>query len=375
MNLLVWLLFLVGTWPVVRWALQSRSHDMQKICGNCHLVGLFCHRCCLTPGLRAADVRPAAEMSSVPTSKWAGAPGGLEGWESGVLEHSAEGVASREGRCFFVTKTHLDMKTCTSIVTKQENRFVDRNGNIEATKRTDNSWQCCPRANVRKQRRTNVEAIHWERSKIAWLRHSHTFSQFQLSRFMANASSWLCHSLRSILPIYLPWSHLLDADPARFFPKTDHAQFLTRKHGHYQMNVFSGTLVPVSYWPHWLQNCSAKGRSCLQIFLLSGEVLQSPNLWMLRWSTLGLANLRRILLAVFQVWQPENWSLHCLSWFGYSTYISSCDVGSWLHNEVAWSFYSCNLQNLHQSQHILFGKDHDLPAIAESFFPTIACPV
>lgn len=30
MNLLVWLLFLVGTWPVVRWALQSRSHDMQK---------------------------------------------------------------------------------------------------------------------------------------------------------------------------------------------------------------------------------------------------------------------------------------------------------------------------------------------------------
>lgn len=63
-------------------------------------------------------------------------------------------------KMFFVTKTHLDMKTCTSILTKQENRFVDRNGHIEATKRTDDSWQCCPRANVRKQRRTNVEAIH-----------------------------------------------------------------------------------------------------------------------------------------------------------------------------------------------------------------------
>lgn len=90
----------------------------------------------------------------------------MEGWESGVLEiqshvfnaHSAEGVASHED--VFVTKTHLDMKTCSSIVTKQENRFVDRNGHIEATKRTDDSWQCCPRANVRKQRRTNVEAIH-----------------------------------------------------------------------------------------------------------------------------------------------------------------------------------------------------------------------
>ena len=47
-------------------------------------------------------------------------------------------------KMFFVTKMDLDMKTCTSIVTKQENRFVDRNGHIEATKRTDDSWQCCP---------------------------------------------------------------------------------------------------------------------------------------------------------------------------------------------------------------------------------------
>ena len=119
MNLLVWLLFLVGTWPVVRWALQARSALMVGCHDRCVVS---CRQVCAQ---QMSDPRPRC-----PVCRRRSELEHLEGWMVGraswrsslvMFFMSAEGVTSHEGRCLsFVTKTDLDLKTCTSIVTKRK---------------------------------------------------------------------------------------------------------------------------------------------------------------------------------------------------------------------------------------------------------------
>ena len=94
----------------------------------------------------------------------------------------------------------------------------------------------------------------------------------------------------------------------------------------YQMNVFSGTLL----WYLFLIGPTGCRTALPKAVVVSKSSCcqMKPELVDFKMTNFGLGEFETgNFVGSFSSLTAGKWSLHCLSRFGYSTYISSCDVG------------------------------------------------